>query len=308
MRPIATEQNVIRYPLNELLGTPANVRLMRLLAEEVVGPIGASEAADRTGLTVAGARRALLKLVKTGFVQHVGGGRSQRYVLRESDPITNTIRELFRNESKHYRDLISGIRSVLEKLPEIQAAWIASPPTQIGKPLEIGILSDSKSLVYIGDQIRKRLAELERDFDVIIEIRTFSRADAPEMFLDGTELLAGYIDINKGSPARTHAERDDRAAKFSAAIARLLDSDPSLIRRASRHLEFLLEEDQGPASHDLREWRDILSHYSTQRIKDFLVSDTPRAKRLRQSSPFFAVLNHGERDMVTTAAETTNDS
>lgn len=303
MRPIATEQNVIRYPLNELLGTPANVRLMRLLAEEVVGPIGASEAAERTGLTVAGARRALLKLVKTGFVQRQGGGRSQRYVLRESDPITNTIRELFRNESNHYRKLLSRIRAVLENLPEIQAAWIDSPPTQVGKPIEIGLLSDSKSLTYIGDQVRKRLAELEREFDVIIEIRAYSRADVPEIFLDSTELLTGYIDTGKGSPDRTHSERDDRAAGFSVAIARLLDSDPSLIRRALRHLEFLLEDDQGTASHDLREWRDILTHYSTQRIKDFLVSDTPRAKRLRQSSPFFAVLDHGERDAVAAAAE-----
>ena len=303
MRPIATDQNVIRYPLNELLGTPANVRLMRLLAEEVVGPIGASEAAERTGLTVAGARRALLKLVRTGFVQRQGGGRSQRYVLRESDPITNTIRELFRNESNHYRELLSRIRAVLENLPEIQAAWIDSPPTQVGKPIEIGILSDSKSLTYIGDQVRKRLAELERDFDVIIEVRAFSRADVPEIFLDSTELLTGYIDTQKGSPDRTHSERDDRAARFSVAIAWLLDSDPSLIRRASRHLEFLLENDQGTASHDLGEWRDILTHYSTQRIKDFLVSDTPRARRLRQSSPFFAVLNHRERDAVNAAAE-----
>jgi len=198
---------------------------------------------------------------------------------------------------------MSGIRSVLEKLPEIQAAWIHAPPTQIGKPIEIGILSDAKSLTYIGDQIRQRLSALERDFDVIIEIRAFSRADAPEILLQETELLTGYIDTQKGSADRTHGERDDRAARFSVAIARLLDSDPSLIRRALRHLEFLLEENQGTASHDLREWRDILAHYSTQRIKDFLVSDTPRARRLRQSSPFFAVLDHGERDMVAKAAE-----
>ena len=125
MRPIAIDQNVIRYPLNELLGTPANVRLMRVLAEEVIGPIGASEAAEMTGLTLAGARRALVKLAKTGFVQRVGGGRSQRYLLRESDPITKIIRELFRNESKRYQVLRSQIREVLENLTEIQAAWIS---------------------------------------------------------------------------------------------------------------------------------------------------------------------------------------
>ena len=299
MRPIAIEQNVIRYPLNELLGTPASVRLMRVLAEEVIGPIGASEAAEMTGLTLAGARRALVKLTKTGFVQSLGGRRSKRYVLRESDPITNTIRELFRNESKRYQVLRTQIREALENLHEIQAAWIDSPPTQVGKPLQIGILSDSRSLAYLGEQVRKRLAEIEREFDVIIEIRTFSQADAPEAFLEGAELLAGYIDTGISSSDRTHAERDERTARYSSTIAKILDSDPSLIKRASRYLEFLLEEDQGSASHDLREWHDILTRYSVQRIKDFLVSETPRAKRLMQSSPFFAVLDSDERDKIT---------
>ncbi len=303
MRPIAIDQNVIRYPLNELFGTPANVRLMRVLAEEVIGPIGASEAAEMTGLTLAGARRALVKLAKTGFVQSVGGRRSQRYVLRESDPIINTIRDLFRNESKRYQVLRTQIREVLENLPEIQAAWIDSPPTQVGKPLEIGILSDSRSLSYLGDQVRVRLAEMEREFDVIVEIRTFSRADAPQAFLEGAELLAGYIDTGISSSDRTHGERDERAARFSSAIAEVLESDPSLIKRASRYLEFQLEDSHGSASHDLREWHDILTRYSVQRIKDFLVAETPRAKRLRQSSPFFAALNPEERDKVTAAAE-----
>lgn len=303
MRPIAIEQNVIRYPLNELLGTPASVRLMRVLAEEVIGPIGASEAAEMTGLTLAGARRALKKLAKTGFVQNLGGGRSQRYVLRESDPITNTIRELFRNESKRYRVLRTQIREALENLPEIQAAWIDSPPTLVGKPLQIGILSDSRSLSYLGDQVRTRLAELEHEFDVTVEIRTFSRADVPEAFLEGAELLTGYIDTGISSSDRTHEERDERAARFSSVIAGILDRDPSLIKRTSRYLEFQLEDSHGSASHDLREWHDILTRYSVQRIKDFLVAETPRAKRLRQSSPFFAVLNPEERDKVTAAAE-----
>ena len=74
MRPIATEQNALRFPLNQLLGTQAHVRLLRILANEVVGPITTSDAAARAGLTEAGARRALVRLAKTGFVRRVGGG------------------------------------------------------------------------------------------------------------------------------------------------------------------------------------------------------------------------------------------
>ena len=303
MRPIATEQNAIRFPLNELLGTAANVRLMRVLAEEVVGSIGVPEAADKTGLTLAGARRALLKLAKTGYIQQVGGKRSQLYALRESDPIIDTVRELFRTESKHYQELKVRIRAVLANLPEIQAAWIDSPPAQVGKSLQIGILSDSRSLLYLGDQARMRMVDVESDFDLTIEIRTFSLADVPEDFLIKTELLVGYLNTGLSNSGGTHAERDERAAQYSHAIVKVIDNDPSLIKRASRYLEFQLEDDHGSATHDLREWSDILKLYSVQRLKDFLVSETPRAKRLRQSSPFFAVISHQERDKIISIVE-----
>jgi hypothetical protein len=174
---------------------------------------------------------------------------------------------------------------------------------QVGKPLQIGILSDSRSLSYLGEQVRMRMADVESEFDLTVEIRTFSHADAPEDFLKGAELLAGYIDTGISSTGSTHAERDERAARYSHAIVKVLERDPSLIKRASRYLEFQLEDDHGSASHDLREWQDILTRYSVQRIKDFLVSETPRATRLRQSSPFFAVLNDEERDKITGTVE-----
>ena len=53
----------------------------------------------------------------------------------------------------------------------------------------------------------------------------------------------------------------------------------------------------------LREWHDILTNYSGQRVRDFIVSDTPRAQRLRQSSPFFAVLSAYEREKIFSALE-----
>ena len=73
MRPIATDQDLLRFPLNDVLGAEANVRLLRVLADDVVGPIGVPEAAEQTGLTETGARRALRRLEKTGFVQRFGG-------------------------------------------------------------------------------------------------------------------------------------------------------------------------------------------------------------------------------------------
>jgi hypothetical protein len=39
MRPIVSEQDPLRYPLNELLGTRAHVRLLRVMANEVDGSL-----------------------------------------------------------------------------------------------------------------------------------------------------------------------------------------------------------------------------------------------------------------------------
>ena len=301
MRPIAVEQDTLRYPLNDLLGTAANVRLLRLLTEGAAGPIGAGEAARRTGLTEAGARRALIRLAKTGFVQRIGGGRYQQYGLREGEPLIEQIRRLFHTEDERYHSFTSRIKRVLAELPEVQIAWVDASPSSPGQPFHIGIVSDSQSLTYLSEQVRQRIEEVEVAFDTTIELHTFSRADAPVVNWDTAQLLAGHPDrVLPGREAggSEHVARDHRAAKLSEAIVELLERDPSLIRRASRHVELLLREDQGMASHDLKEWSSILSRYSRQRLSEFLLSDTPRARRLRRSSPFFAVLSADERDEV----------
>lgn len=310
MRPIAKEQDTLRYPLNELLGTRANVRILRLLAEEVSGPISAPEAAEQTGLTEAGARRALQGLVKTGFVERFGTGRAQQFRLRGSEPLTEGLRDLFRTERDRYQSFISNLRDALEAFSEIQVAWIDDPPTDVGQPLHIGLIANSRALSYLSDAIRQRILIAEEQYDVTIEIHSFSRADAPNVDWQSVTFLAGHAgDLTTTTDSSaTHSDRLDRAARLSGVIAEMLDRDPSLKRRAERHLDALLIQDQGSASHDLREWREILSHYSNQRIKDFLVADTPRSQRLRQSSPFFAVLTADERERILDAVERKNDS
>jgi hypothetical protein len=306
MRPVATDQDPLRFPLNQLLGTVADVRLLRVLATEVVGPITASDAAERSGLTEAGARRALARLCKTGFVTRVGGGRSHQFALREADVLAEQLGSLFRSETDRYDCLLGGIRDVLEDLPEVRLSWIDAPPGRLGEPLHIGVVGTSESLSWVGDELRRRLAPLESAFELTIELHRYSRADLPKLDWDDVALLSGVRPTKGEAGDRlpvSHADREQRALRMSHAIRRLLDRDPSLAKRAIRHLERVLEDDQGTAAHDLQEWHSILSQYSQRRLLDFIVSDTPRAQRLRQSSPFFAVLTAEERDEVVRAVE-----
>lgn len=93
------------------------------------------------------------------------------------------------------------------------------------------------------------------------------------------------------------------AQRERAKSSYLIANDSALIRKATQHLDHLLAEDPGAATHDLKERRDILNHYSAQRVRDFLVSKSSRANRLRQSSPFFGILHSKERENVFEAME-----
>ena len=70
--------------------------------------------------------------------------------------------------------------------------------------------------------------------------------------------------------------------------------DTSLVRRAKERVQRMLRKDHGTATKDIEEWRDILGSYSIRRLSQFLISTTQRANRLRQSNPFFAILNTDE--------------
>lgn len=306
MRPIAIERSFLRYPLNHLLGAAANVRLLRVLADEVVGPISAADAADRAGLTEAGARRALGRLAETGFVVRVGGGRSQQFALREDDQLTRGLATLFRTERSRFEELIASIRERLDGLREIRVAWLDPLPEDVGAPLQIGVIADPESLAWLETELRRRITEVEQRFDVTIELRGFTRADAPSVSWDEATLLAGvppFERTHEQGPLAVHADREQRALRLSKAIVELLEENPSIVRRAERHLERLMKDEQGTASEDLREWQSILATYSPERLARFLVSESPRAQRLRQSSPFFAVLTADERDRVAVVME-----
>jgi hypothetical protein len=85
---------------------------------------------------------------------------------------------------------------------------------------------------------------------------------------------------------------------MSRKLADIIQQDASIVRRAKDHIDRLLMEEQGTAAGDLMEWRNILDSYSIQRLVRFVTSSSERARRLRQSNPFFAILNSEERAMV----------
>jgi len=315
MRPIASEQDPLRYPLNDLLGTRANVRLLRVMANEVEGPLTAVDVAKRAGLTVPGAQKALEKLLRSGFVSRVGGGRKHQYEIRRKERLMQVAVELFQTEKNRYEQLLAAIKREINNLaPPPQAAWIQAAPREIDEPLLVGLFHEPLHLTKCIRQLRAGLHRVEKDFDLTIELEGYTKADISDLELSGVSVLYGVVPQTSNGPVQrqtrktlTHREKDRELKMLSQKLAYVLEKDASLVRRAKDHIDRLLKEDQGAATGDIMEWRDILDTYSIQRLVRFFTSSSERANRLRQSNPLFAILNADERAQMTDGLENKND-
>lgn len=315
MRPIVSEQDPLRYPLNELLGTRANVRLLRVMANEVDGPLTASDVAKRAGLTVPGAKKALGRLFRAGFISRVGGGRKHQFEARSSDRLMQVALKLFQAEKDRYEQLISTIKIEIKDLvPHPQAAWIKPFPKETGEPLTLGLLHETRHLTNCVRQLRTKLNHVEKKFNLTIELEGYTKADILDLDLHEFTPLYGVMP-SLSLPLRhqikdplTHRESDRRLLALSRELAKAIQQDTSLLRRAKSHLDHLIDDDQGTANRDLVEWRDILDMYSVQRLSRFFISTSERANRLRQSNPFFAILNADERARLTNDMKGNDDT
>jgi hypothetical protein len=305
MRPIATGQNPLRYPLNEVFGTQAHVRLLRVMASEVEAPLMLSDLAKRSGLTVPGTKKALERLVRSGFVRPVGGGRQRQYEIRRAEPLMQITIELFKEEWDRFDRLCTAIARAVSRLsPPPHGAWLKIKSEQIADPLTVGVLHDAGQLAPAKKHLRDLLNSIEMAHNVTLELEGYTKAEMADISLDEAHMLYGYIPAQgpraadrSGQPL-THQERDLRLRDMARRLARAVERDASLVSRAKMHLERLLQEDQGAAASDLKEWRDILEMYPLYRLLRFLQSSSERADRLRQSNPFFAVLTPEERSRL----------
>jgi DNA-binding Lrp family transcriptional regulator len=271
------------------------------MAHEVEGPLSASELAQRAGLTAPGAQKALGRLVRSGFVLRVGGGRSRQYEIRRSDPLMSHIIALFKAEQDRFERLGAKLRQAVARLsPPPHAAWVRSAPQRLDDPLTVGLLHESGQLAQAKEQLRAELDGIEREFDLIIDLESYTKAEIADLKIGDAQFLYGFSPSEDHPPVKaqqpiTHDEKDRRQKRLSCGLAAAVEQDPSLVKRAKAHLDRLLEENQGAAAGDLKEWRGILEIYPLHRLLRFLESSGERAERLRQSNPFFAVLTLEEQ-------------
>src|SRR5437016_5926481 len=91
-----------------------------------------------------------------------------------------------------------------------------------------------------------------------------------------------------------HAEIDRANLAIDQAIAAKIRNNPSIIDIAKDNLERWRQRQGGQLSPSHQEWERILRFLNPVELADFICSQTPKADRLRQSSPFPGVLSQEE--------------
>ena len=93
----------------------------------------------------------------------------------------------------------------------------------------------------------------------------------------------------------SHTRIDRNNAAYDRQIAANLCRDGRLLRLARQNLRRWMARDGRKVRPVFGEWQLILTRLSRVEIADFLRSETPMARRLRQSSPFAGLLSQTER-------------
>ncbi|MGH7720755.1 MAG: winged helix-turn-helix domain-containing protein [Gemmatimonadaceae bacterium] len=319
MRRPTHHQSVLRTPFNQLLGTEANVRILRALAQTDT-PLSASELARRTRLGIAGVGKALRALVETGVVELVGVGTRRPARLRPRHPFAGTIRALFQAEAERVGQMIARLREAARRVsPPPKAVWIQGPVAteqdRLSDAVVVGILAASGEIERARAALEEEIERIERHLDVAVEVLGHTMADLVSASQSDLRVMREVIPLLGPPPLsllphdgdatgartpragrRSHVDADARARSIAAAIAERLETDPSLVQRARAQVAQRMPSASSGERRELREWDRILRTMSLPQLRRFLVDGGERAMRLRQSLPFAGALSQAERD------------
>jgi len=261
-------------------------------------------------MTESGARKALQRLTRTGLVERTGNGEKNQFVFYGEGALAQELTRLFQVERERGEAFAQALRKTISRLSNpLEIAWARDFLAGWTDRQEVVVFCPDESSVECVEALKERLVEVEREFEVSLEVRTCSARELDEVnwrevvVLRGTPPGAPVAYPTEDPQGRTSRESPFSAAgklnpespEFSGALVALLEENLSVLRRARENVRGRLGESRNGHSHDLWEWQKILDTFSFPRLLHFLESDSPRAVRLRETSPFPAVLSEEEK-------------
>jgi hypothetical protein len=306
MQPTASNQSSLRCPLNEVFGSKGHVRVLRVLATETTEPLPLSEAAQRAGMTESGARRVLQHLTRIGLVEKTGDGKGSQFAFCRDGALAREVIRLFEVERNQGDALVRALKATLRGLPNPpKVAWVSDCGSGLPDSPEVAVFWEGEVPSLWVEEMEEHLATVEEEFEVSLGIRTLTRDEMEEVDRSRAVMLRGSSHANRSGgstdgadgagPGSGNGKLNPESPEFSGALVALLEENLSVLRRARENVRGRLKEERNGNGFDLWEWQKILDTFSFPRLLNFLESESPRARRLKECSPFPAVLSDEEK-------------
>lgn len=324
MRPPRRSQNTVQTPLNAILGTEANVRLLRVLSRTETA-MTAGELAGRAQLGRTSVYPAIEVLESAGIVEFIGAGARRQLRFRFEHPLGRALIELFNAEAQRATALVGALRESFAAIsPRPSAAWLEGLNDERGgeESLSLWVVADPRSLPQLTDVLTDRISDIERRFGVQIAVSGLTRSEVeqrasvePERLaqvvpLDGVPPMALVTPADRRSasePFRSHGEHDTHARRLGVAVAAKLKRDPTLVQRARARIVEREKHASSGERRELREWLKMLDTAAPGKLERILTGRSERATRLRQTLPALDLLTPSERKAVL-SSETDEDA
>jgi len=281
-------------------------------------PLSAADLARKTTLNPTGVRNTVEDLIHEGVLLTVGGGARRLVRLRPDHPLALPLRRLFAAEAGRIDALRKGIGEAAAQLTTPPTSvWLQGPVAegtdQADDTFMVGVLASAVDLESTVETLRERIAGLEKQQDVTIEVRGFSRADLSTLSAEAKQEITRAIALwgphpeafirdhsrkPRRAPGKTHEQIDARGLALASRILRRIGEDPSLIERTRKRLALRMRTASPGERKELQEWNRLLRSGSERRLRQLLTDPGQRATRLRQTMPFLDVLTPEERDQV----------
>ncbi len=174
--PRSGPQSALRYPLTGILGSVANIRVLRELLQHG-GEIAPPSLVLRTRLAQSSVREALIALESMKVVEAIGGGRHRLFRIVLTHPLTGPLERLFQAEGDRFDRILNSIRTAAGHYEHsVLAAWIygsvARGRDRSTSDLDIAVIAVAEDLSRVEAGMRQELetTELELAFTASVVV------------------------------------------------------------------------------------------------------------------------------------------
>lgn len=286
----------LRTPWDTILGTKSQVRVLRVL-EQTRQPMSVRELARRAGEHLLAVQQGVRRLIDAGIIRRVGTGSHQQVHFNEEHPLSSSLRQLFDAERARFEECVKTLRTLAKKHARAATAvWLHEDVSPEGERLEVGLMAPSGSVDEVTDALRKAVLDVMREEQVAINVQGWTRPDLEALDwspLSGAGepiLLWGvppkeFVPVPSRARHRSHQVADEALLESARWLQAVLERRPELVRKAREEVAERLVSAPPPESKTLREWQDVLDGMSVPLLRKWLVGQSERATRLRQSMP-----------------------